>query len=122
MMDLIKDICNWNKARYEQEFNGTLTHDLLLEEVGELYNACIASDKVEIVDGLVDIIYVAIGALWKMGFNSEQIYSAIAIVCRSNNTKSITKTKSDIKANINKGNYFIPPTDAIEELLKELEE
>jgi len=122
MINLIKDICNWNKDRYEQEFDSFLTYNLLYEEVDELYNACMASDNIEQIDALVDIIYVAIGALWKMGFSSEQIYTAIAIICKSNNTKSITKTESHIKANLDKGDTYIPPTEDLVKLLKEIKE
>ncbi len=122
MIHLIKSICDWNRDRYDQEFNGSLAHDLLSEEVDELYNACLLDNNdVEIVDALVDIIYVAIGALWKFGFNPDQIHRAIEIVCESNNSKTAAKTEAHIKANINKGDTYVAPTEGLKKLLKEID-
>ena len=70
---IIESICNWNSARYEQEFNHDLTCNLLEEELGELGEAYEANDPVAALDGLGDIFYVAIGGLWKHGYDAKAI-------------------------------------------------
>lgn len=171
----------WNKARYEQKFDFTLARDLLLEETDELFRA---KTTVDVLDASGDIIFVAIGVLWKLGFSDSQIYemlysrnlselhmdqahvwmcTCIAIgsqihefeqdgawpafelalysifivalgglrgvnmqkatydivhaICDSNDTKEIVKTDPSIKANVNKGEGYIPPTDALIKLV-----
>ena len=120
MINLINRICNWNAARYEQKFDHNLAFRLLDEELNEFLEASKQNNKVEQVDALVDIIYVAIGALWKLGFNSCQIATAITIVCNSNDSKAIKKTPIHLKANIDKGEDYISPTKALTLLVKEL--
>jgi len=77
VQDVIKSICNWNGARYEQEFNRELTIALLEEEVSETELARKTNNPVEIIDGLGDIFYVAIGAIWKMGKSTDEIFSLL---------------------------------------------
>lgn len=114
---IIKRIINWNSNRYEQEYNHHLTCNLLLEEVNEL---TVARNPVDKIDALVDIIYVATGALWKLGLNEEQIYRAIEIVCDSNDSKKVEKVDSSIKANIDKGDSYVSPTERLTLLWKEV--
>ena len=121
MINLINRICDWNAARYEQDFNHNLAFRLLNEELNEFMSASQQINRVEQVDALVDIIYVAIGALWKLGFNPEQIERAITIICDSNDSKVVKKTPNHLKANINKGKDYIPPTEALTLLVKELD-
>lgn len=169
--NIIKSICSWNAARYEQVSNSKLTFDLLNEELLETGDAIATENLVETVDGLADMFYVAIGALWKAGLSARQIVklldsieyelvrqdqelpliadslrsyeiepdtdylglialralewleslvfsseSALAIIraiCDSNDTKIVKKTASNVKANIDKGKSYIPPTEAI---------
>jgi len=168
---VVEDICAWNKARYEQEPSDELTLQLLLEELQETEAAYQAGEVVEILDGLGDIFYVAIGALWKTGLHPDQItrlldtveadmslvpspavalhwyqeeplnvilallalscltrlevlldssdlaLDVIRAICISNNTKSVAKTDKDVKANINKGALYTPPTEMLEDIL-----
>lgn len=115
-INFIERICKWNNARYRQEYNYDLTLSLLKEEITELFDS---AKEVDTLDALVDIIYVSIGAMWKLGLSSEQISEAIYTVCDSNDTKSIVKTPSHIKTNINKGEDFIPPEKRLQEILNE---
>lgn len=50
----------------------------------------------------------------------DKFLAVLEIICISNNTKAIPKQKvlSNIKANINKGESFVPPTEALIKLLK----
>jgi len=71
--DVIVSICNWNEARYKQEYDHTLTMALLDEEFTEVNAAIAANDLVEILDGLGDMFYVVIGAIWKAGATPQDI-------------------------------------------------
>ena len=115
-MNFIRRICNWNWHRYNQEYNHKLTFDLLQEEVIEL---CDAKEDVDRLDALVDIVYIAVGAMWKLGLSHDDIERAILVVCDSNDTKTVKRTLSHIKANINKGEGFIPPEPRLREILDE---
>jgi hypothetical protein len=48
-------------------------------------------------------------ALSKCGYEAAETISAAHIVCDSNDSKSIKKTASDVKANVDKGALFIAP-------------
>ena len=67
---VIKRIIDWNKARYIQKYDQALTEALLTEEVGELLDAI---TEVDMLDALVDIYYVSVGALWKLGTHPDFI-------------------------------------------------
>lgn len=113
----IKRIIDWNKPRYgDQPINVALTYELLKEEVREFNEA---TTPVDTLDALVDIIYVATGAMAKMGLNEFQIYKAIHAVCDANDTKVAKKTHAAVKANVDKGVDFVPPEAALQEILNE---
>ena len=114
---MINRICKWNAARYAQEDAPDLLVNLLEEELDEYGVAYVDNVEVDQLDALVDIIYIAIGGMWKMGLSAEQIEAAIHIVCDSNDSKSAKKTPSHIKANIDKGAEFIPPEPRLQEIL-----
>ena len=78
-----------------------------------------STKDVDRLDALVDLIYVSIGAMWKLGLNAEQIEKAITIVCDANDTKTAVKTASHIKASIDKGAGFIAPETRLQEVLDE---
>ncbi|AFV51114.1 nucleotide pyrophosphohydrolase [Vibrio phage VPMS1] len=61
-------VISWNQKRYPQEYNHHLTLDLLKEEFQEWLEALTEVDK---LDALCDIIYVALGALWKADVSEE---------------------------------------------------
>lgn len=112
----IARIVNWNKARYNQEHISDLTFKLISEELDEFVNS---TEEVDELDALIDIVYIAIGAMWKMGLSTGQIFDAIHIVCDSNDSKSVAKTSAHIKANIDKGPNFVKPESRLQELLDE---
>jgi hypothetical protein len=63
MQNIFKRAANWNKQRYPQIYSSALTFALLEEEYQELTDAHKNVDK---LDALCDIIYVSMGALWKL--------------------------------------------------------
>lgn len=70
---ITKKVIDWNAKRYDQVFDYELATNLLLEEIEELYQAPSVVDK---LDAIGDIIFVAIGVMWKLGFTEEQIYNS----------------------------------------------
>jgi predicted HAD superfamily Cof-like phosphohydrolase len=116
MKGIINRVINWNSKRYDQEFDHRLTRNLLKEETLEFEEA---TKDVDRLDALVDTIYVALGAMWKLGLNKKQIEAAILAVCDANDTKLANRTASHIKASIDKGVGFIPPETRLQEILNE---
>ena len=75
--------CDQSVAEYnEQQF--ALYHELIHEEVDELREAVAAEDRVEMIDALIDILVVTIGALHSMGADGEGAWKE---VMRSNFSK-----------------------------------
>ena len=55
---------NWNAQRYERVYHDGLFKDMLYEEFEEYDEAKTLYDK---LDGLADIFFITVGALWKLG-------------------------------------------------------
>jgi len=115
-MNSVQRIIDWNSARYNQDYNHALTIALLSEELTELRGA---GSDVDVLDALIDGVYIAIGAMWKLGLNEEQIIAAIHVVCDSNDSKSVAKTIASVKANVDKGPNFTAPEPRLQEILDE---
>lgn len=61
-------ISNWNKARYiRRDYNHSLFVHMLYEEYNEYKDAILMEDK---LDGLADLYFILIGALWKLKLKS----------------------------------------------------
>jgi len=63
------------------------TLDCLNEEVDEFSLAASMSDVVLSIDSLIDLIYFAVGAMYKFGLTKEQIEECILAVHEANMTK-----------------------------------
>ena len=181
MKNFITSVCNWNSLRYDQIENKPLNIALLTEEFLEFINK---NDTIDLIDALVDMMYINIGAIYKMGYSADEIYSMInqfnykteefselkiigvglykyiksknsesnkdalvelfhriytalnillefpgedlinqlmMTVCAANDTKSIPSEKVDasVKANTDKGENFVPPEEAMKQIIKE---
>lgn len=75
--------CDQSVAEYN-EHQFALYRKLIDEEVDELREAVAAEDRVEMVDALIDILVVTIGALHSMGADGEGAWKE---VMRSNFSK-----------------------------------
>lgn len=71
MLTITERCILWNSQRYDQVYDYELAAKLLLEETQELYDAQCAISK---MDAVGDIVFVAIGVLWKLGLSAEFIY------------------------------------------------
>lgn len=81
-----------------------LRYDLLKEEVEEFKAACEAGDLVKAIDGLADIVYVAIGGFVAFGVEAGPVLEEVH---RSNMTKTPGGKRGDGK--ILKGPDYEPP-------------
>ena len=77
MLNLVERVGNWNAARYERRYDHNLAIKLIEEEFNEWLDA---KTPVEELDALCDIVYVAIGALWKLNakWGQEQLAESFA--------------------------------------------
>ena len=66
------------------------------------------------------IIYAACVQLSSMGFYPDDVEAALSIVCDANDTKKVQKVASNVKANIDKGEFFRPPEPRLTALLEKV--
>lgn len=68
------------------------------------------------------ILVTAMFQLQELGLTIGQAERVVLAICDSNDTKSIPRKVVDpaIKANIDKGPYFVPPTVALDRILAEV--
>lgn len=178
----IKRVTDWNKVRYDQNFDFKLAQSLLLEEIEELHTA---ERWPDILEGVGHITFVTVGILWKLRVDTDDIVRVfentnkakslnqvdnivdyyigslvtkykfgrqeilflkfalntvfitcviylgrigmqhtlidiLGIVCDSNETKSLpkSKVKANAKANTDKGDLYVPPTEALIQLIE----
>ncbi len=92
----VKDVIKFNAAvlGIEQrplgmmpESESAITVKCLTEEVTEFADAVEAGDFIGQIDALIDSIYFATGALYKLGLNENQISSCMNAVHEANMTK-----------------------------------
>ncbi len=73
-----------------------------------------------LTDLMLDIILLAYAHFQWMGLTEEQAERCFMIVCDSNDSKSVKKTASDVKANDgDKGPYFQTPEPRLQAVLNE---
>lgn len=105
----IQRAIDWNVAFWNKKWD--IDYDLefamLKEELEEFYNSIINSDRVESVDAIFDIIFVAIGTAHKMWMSIDDINYAWNEVCDSNFTK--LPIDKDDNGKIKKSENFFAP-------------
>lgn len=68
--------CDQTVSKYNQD-QLTMYLDLIDEEIGELNDAIEASDRVEMLDAMIDILVVTIGAINSMGADGEGAWKEV---------------------------------------------
>lgn len=81
LSDIYKHVVLFNAQRYERVYNHDLAIALLREEYNEYLDA---ETEVDQLDALCDIIYVAMGVIWKLNISDDD------------NNQSITATREDL--------------------------
>lgn len=73
-----------------------------------------------VTDLMLDILLLSYAHMQWMGLSEDQCERCFEIVCDSNDSKSVKKTKSDVKANDgDKGPYFVAPEPKLQGVLNE---
>lgn len=73
MQKIFKRVADWNSLRYERKFDLALSVDLLREEHKEWLTAILHVDS---LDALCDVIYVAMGVIWKCNIDENSMNNA----------------------------------------------
>lgn len=68
----LKEIVKWNQERQLLTFDAMAQYAMLEEELHEFFTAYSNDDETEMVDALCDLIVVATGALYKLGYNPKE--------------------------------------------------
>ena len=82
---------------------------LIEEEAEELNQAIIAKDKVEMLDALVDIIVVTIGAIHSMGADAEGAWNEVMRTNLDKIDKTTGKVRKREDGKVLKPDGWIPP-------------
>ena len=116
MNTFIERIIAWNEARFTQEVKQDMTVRLILEEFAEYSGAKAPIDR---IDACADMIYLAVGAMWREGMDADQITRIVEAVCTANETKSVKEQNPDHKYSSFKTAAFVAPEVAIEGIYNE---
>lgn len=87
MKKMIEKIIQWNKIAENNSFNKSLEMSMLSEEFSETILAIKNKDKIEVLDGVLDMFIIWVWTLHKMWFNSEQISTALERIMYNNYNK-----------------------------------
>lgn len=74
MNEVFERVSTWNEKRYAREYHKDLAVSLLREEHTEWLEATTPVDK---LDALCDLVYVAMGVMWKLDVPDEVIIEAM---------------------------------------------
>lgn len=113
----IKRTIAWNEVRGNSTdtLDWNLEIDMLQEEINELKLAVEKSSNVDIFDALLDLKFVLIGSLGKMGLSHEDVINGYEFVLQKNETKSKTK---DSNGKITKPIGFVGPEKDLQKILE----
>lgn len=115
--DQIKRTIEWNEIRGNstETLDWNLEIDMLQEELNELKLAVEKSSNVDIFDALLDLKFVLIGSLGKMGLSYKDVINGYEFVLQKNETKSKTK---DSNGKITKPIGFVGPEKDLQKILE----
>jgi phosphoribosyl-ATP pyrophosphohydrolase len=99
----------------EKQFNWT--KGFVLEELDEFSTAYAKQDMVGMVDGVLDLVYGAMGTLKKMGLTREQVQACFDAIHTANMTKKKGMTSRGSEEDAAKPAEFMPPDRAIGAIL-----
>ena len=107
-------VYEWNRDRQNLEYNAALEHRMLTEELKEYADGVSLIDRVEQVDAICDLIFVALGTLVKMEYQwGFDVTKAMEAVLDANDDKP----KERVNGKIIKGNKWRDPKEKIAELV-----
>ncbi len=75
------------------------------------------SDLIDNATALLIIVMLCEAQAMNMGLTHDEVEKAFEVVCDSNDSKTIKKTDPKVKANIDKGNFFVAPEPRLQLIL-----
>ena len=111
--DVISNVCSWNMDRDNEYYDKYGEYMMLFEELDEYATA---QTKVDQADALADIIFVAIGSLYKLTGSTQKVHDIMLAVCAANDLKGMLK---DENGKIMKPGDFEGPEVMIDKILRE---
>ncbi|MCA1800496.1 MAG: hypothetical protein LC687_04590 [Actinobacteria bacterium] len=136
---MFEKVCEFNRQvlNVEQRTPGSLTNDefvisvkSLQEELDEFIEAYVEDHESEIehlahaTDAMIDLMYFAIGVMYKQGLTPDDMREAFNVVHQANMTKSIgvnKKRESGGAADAVKGDDFKDPVHKIADIIRKRE-
>lgn len=111
---IIENICEWNETRglTDGPIDVSLEYAMIKEELLELL---IADTRVDVADALADIIFVAVGSLYKLTKDVNKTKDILMVVQAANDTK----TNDTLGGKITKPEGFVGPESLIEVIINE---
>ena len=111
MLKIVENIIEWNKIAGNNKFNYSLESNMLSEEFAETIIAMKQWDDVEMIDWILDMFIVWIGALHKRWLSAQTIVQCMDEIMESNFSKfewgTIAVKNKDGK--VIKSDSFYPP-------------
>lgn len=114
-MQILNEIMDWNEDRNNLVYSCVREGVMIQEEVDELGDAYRNGTIVDEADALADIIFVAVGSLFKLCEGDRQkVQDILMVVTAANNLKTQAK---DVDGKIVKPEGFSGPEGMIKEIL-----
>ena len=90
----------------------------IMEELEEFISATESGDMIGAIDALLDGMYFAIGALYKMGLTVDQMEKCMTVIHEANMKKTKGRTKRDNDLDATKPEGWVSPEEAIGRILE----
>lgn len=103
MVSCDQTVCEWNPSQLD------MYHTLIKEETRELQQAFDENNKVEILDALIDIIVVTVGAINSMGANGEGAWDEVMKTNFAKIDPTTGKVKKREDGKVLKPENWLPP-------------
>ena len=110
-MNALEEIVKFNVDRGLTQFRDEAEYAMLTEEMSELESALYLGDEHEIVDALCDIIVLATGAIYKLGYDPGEALeqTVLEITSRKGQFNQVTgkweKDQNQDSSTLYKANY-----------------
>lgn len=126
MSDMVSDIFDFNEQVIglqdmplnpltPKQFEWTIK--FCQEELTEFTAAFDKQDIVGMTDGILDLVYGAMGTLKKMGLTREQVIACMSAIHKANMSKKKGVTHRGSEEDAAKPTDFVPPDEAIGQIL-----
>lgn len=107
----------WKAGLDDQSILNTIQAELGTGSHIATFEECEAEFYHNPVTGFAKLIVRVMFEANGMGLDGVKFLRAVNAICDSNDTKPVVKTDPSVKANIDKGTTYVPPTEALQNIL-----